>query len=118
MERFRITLRELRKEHGMSQTDLAEKLGCAASTICMYEQGRREPSLDIIRTIAGIFGVPVEYLVAEPARDGEDELWDLREQLRRRPEMRMLFSATRRASRDDVLKAVKIIEALRGDSDA
>ena len=116
MERFRTSLRALREEHGMTQSELAARLGCAASTICMYEQGRREPSFDTLRAIADVFGEPVEALLSDPP-DEDAEIWDLRDQLRRRPEMRMLFSATRRASRDDILKAVRIIEALRDQDD-
>ena len=117
MENFRMTLRELRKEHGMTQSELAEKIGCAPNTICMYEQGRREPSFETMRAIAAVFGLPADALLRKAPDEDDDEIWALREQLRRRPEMRMLFSATRKASRDDILKAVKIIEALSDSTD-
>lgn len=118
MERFRITLHDLREQHGMTQAELARRLGCAASTISMYEQGRREPSFEVLRSIAEIFCVPVETLLCETGANAQqtedEELWALREELRRRPEMRMLFSVSRKASKEDVMKTVKIIEALRG----
>lgn len=45
----------------------------------------------------------------------DDEALELLGELKTRPEMRTLFSVSRKASKDDILKAVKIIEALKGD---
>jgi len=117
MERFRIRIRDLREQHSMTQAELAARLGCAASTISMYEQGRREPSFEVLRSIADIFSVPVESLLSAQETSEDEELWSLREELRRRPEMRMLFSVSKKASREDIMKTVKIIEALRGGDD-
>ncbi len=118
MERFRIKIRDLREEHGMTQAELARRLNCAPSTISMYENGKREPTFDVLCEIAKIFSIPVESLISESEAVREDEeLWSLREELRRRPEMRMLFSLTRNASKEDILKTVKIMQALRGEDD-
>jgi len=117
MENYSARIRNLREQRGMTQAELASRLGCAASTISMYEQGRREPSFEVLRAIAAIFGVPVESLLASVQQTEDEELWALREELRRRPEMRMLFSVSKKASREDIMKTVKIIEALRGSDD-
>ena len=45
----------------------------------------------------------------------DDETMELLEELKTRPEMRTLFSVSKKASKEDILKAVKIIEALKGD---
>lgn len=57
----RITL--LRKQAGMSQSQLAEALHISASTIGMYEQGRRSPGLDILIRMSQVFGVSLDYLI-------------------------------------------------------
>lgn len=44
-----------------------------------------------------------------------DELSEYLEDLRYRPEMRMLFSAAKTATKEDIEKAVKIIETLKGE---
>ena len=44
-----------------------------------------------------------------------DELWGIRETLRRSPEMRTLFSLSSKATPEQLRQAIKIIEALRGD---
>ena len=38
----------LRLKNGWSQVDLATRLNISSSTIGMYEQGRREPPIDIL----------------------------------------------------------------------
>ena len=118
MEFYPARIRELREEHGMTQSALAAKIGCAASTISMYEQGRREPTFEVLRAIAAVFSVPVESFINSPTPSEDEEIWSLREELRRRPEMRMLFSVSKKASREDIMKTVKIIEALRGNADS
>ena len=46
--------------------------------------------------------------------NGDPELTEYLEALRDRPELRMLFSTTRNATKEDIEKTVRIIEALRG----
>ena len=53
----------LRKQAGMSQLQLAQKLNVGPSAIGMYEQGRRTPALDILIQMAKLFGVSLDYLV-------------------------------------------------------
>ena len=53
----------LRKEKGWSQTELARRLHISPSAVGMYEQGRREPSLQGIVEIGEVFGVSTDYLL-------------------------------------------------------
>lgn len=53
----------LRRESGLSQQQLAERLGCSTSAIGMYEQGRREPPGKLIVALAATFGVTTDYLL-------------------------------------------------------
>lgn len=53
----------LRRKAGLSQATLAKQLGLSASAIGMYEQGRREPSLDVLVSISLLFGVTTDYLL-------------------------------------------------------
>lgn len=47
----------------MSQLQLAEALHVSASTIGMYEQGRRSPGLDVLIRMSRVFGVSLDYLI-------------------------------------------------------
>lgn len=53
----------LRKQAHMSQLQLAEALCVSASTIGMYEQGRRAPGLDVLIRMSRIFGVSLDFLI-------------------------------------------------------
>ncbi len=56
-------IRQLRKEHSLTQVELAKKLGVSTSTVGMYEQGRREPDFKILTKMAEIFGVSTDSLL-------------------------------------------------------
>ena len=58
---MRIAL--LRAGNGWSQAELARRIGVSASAVGMYEQGRREPSLDLVVRLANEFGVTTDYLL-------------------------------------------------------
>lgn len=56
-------IKELRKNAGMSQLQLAEKLNVGASAVGMYEQGRRTPAIEILVRLAEQFNVSLDYLI-------------------------------------------------------
>ena len=58
-------MRLLREKKGMSQRELAEKLGVSTMAISNYELGKRNPDIDTILKIARIFDVSVAYLIGE-----------------------------------------------------
>lgn len=59
----------LRRQAGLSQTQLAERLKISPSAVGMYEQGRREPSIETVIALAEIFGVSTDYLLTGRIRD-------------------------------------------------
>ena len=54
----------LRQTYGLSQAELAKRLHISTSAIGMYEQGRREPSVDTLIALAREFGVSLDYLLS------------------------------------------------------
>ena len=57
MNNFGNKLRYFRKKMGFTQKELAQKLNISASTIGMYEQGRREPDFKILNNICNILSL-------------------------------------------------------------
>lgn len=53
----------LRRAMGLSQLQLAQKLSISPSTLGMYEQSRRTPSLDLLISMSQIFNVSLDYLI-------------------------------------------------------
>ena len=65
----------LRRGAGLSQGQLAQHLQVSSSAIGMYEQGRREPSVDILVAMARTFGVTVDYLLTgKPTPQEQNEI--------------------------------------------
>ena len=53
-------LRQVRKEQGMTQERLAEKVGTRKSNISRLESGRYNPSLDFLEKVAGGLGREID----------------------------------------------------------
>ena len=54
---------------GLSQQDLAKKIGLSVSYISMIEQGKRDPTISNVQHISKALGVPMSlltFLAAEP----------------------------------------------------
>lgn len=56
-------LKQLRLERGLTQQQVADKLGLNSVTYLRYEKGQREPSLDLLMVFAVYFDVTTDYLV-------------------------------------------------------
>lgn len=58
-------LKEIRESHGLTQKQLAEKIGVTAVTITRYERNQREPKYDMIIKICEIFDISINELIGE-----------------------------------------------------
>lgn len=58
-----IRLKQLRENKGLTQAELAKLVDISASSIGMYEQGRREPSQEVLLQFADFFNVSVDYIL-------------------------------------------------------
>lgn len=60
---FKDKLKKLRINSGLSQEQLANKLGYARTTISAYEIGRNEPSYEDLKKISKIFSITIDELL-------------------------------------------------------
>ncbi len=63
MVNFGQRLKQLRKEAGMTQLDLAKKLNITKAVISYYEQQERSPSPEVLIKLSNIFHVTTDYLL-------------------------------------------------------
>ena len=114
----------LLKDRKISKMQFLKDTGYSKNAYSEWKSGVTKSYMNKIDTIADYFGVSVDYLIGRtddpaPATDAIDsefsdmELSDILDALKNRDEMRMLFSLTKDATKEDVLQAVKIIEALK-----
>lgn len=56
-------IKQLRKEFGLTQQNLADKLKCSKSIIGLYENELRSPSMEILLKLSRIFDCNIDYLL-------------------------------------------------------
>ena len=110
---------------GISPTRVLSDLQISKSAYTHWKNGG-EPLNETKKAIADYFGITVSQLVSgetekAPAKEAEagtdDEMAELLEEVRNRPDLRALFSLSKKATPDDVRKMMKIIKTIRGDDD-
>lgn len=63
MQKFSNRLISLRKEHGLTQEDVAKIINKKRSTVSGYETEGKEPDLETVCVFAKYFGVSTDYLL-------------------------------------------------------
>jgi transcriptional regulator with XRE-family HTH domain len=85
-------IREFRKNKGMSQSELAKKVGVSQKVISAYERDYRVPPSSIIPCVAENLGTTPNALYGGIAPSGESDglrrprLWEIVEKLQNLPE--------------------------------
>ena len=119
-------IKQRRLELGYTADALAKLLNKNRATIYRYENGDIENMpIDVLEPLAKALNTTPAYLMGwqEPHQQNKStqkegyyvdpETAEYAEMLRTRPEMRMLFSASRGISKEDMEKAVEYIELLK-----
>lgn len=112
---FKERLKELRKAKGLSQATLAERLGMSKSTIGAYETGDIKPSVEAIEALAEFFNVNKGYLMGEEDYGlyyMDPVVAEMAKELYERPDLRVLFDASRKATTEDVKMVVDLLDRL------
>ena len=137
MKDFGSLIAKLRKEKGLSQEEFGIAIGCTKQTISNYERNTRKPDYETLEAIADEFNVPMGFFLSEEERKAkldrtynintvpsgksqtseDDEIWELRETLRRNPNMRVLFSTAKNATPKQLKQAIAVLEALKSSDD-
>ena len=66
-----MRIQHAREELGITQQELAAKLGCTQAALSNYELGKRRLYLANLERIADALGKPISYFT-EPAADEDD----------------------------------------------
>ena len=66
-----MRIQQAREELGITQQELATRLGCTQAALSNYELGKRRLYLNNLERIASALGKPLSYFT-EPAADEDD----------------------------------------------
>lgn len=113
---FNERLKALMEEQGVSAYKLSKMVRCSPQTVANWLSGSI-PGADKLQTLAGYFGVSTDYLMGSDDTDTaeNDEMAELLEEIRKNPELRTLFSISKRATPEEVRQYIRLIKALRGE---
>lgn len=110
------------RERGISGSRMSADLGMSRSFMTELRKGRAKGvNAETAARIADYLGVSTDYLLGKSPTPQltddpmEQELAGYLEELRSRPEQRMLFSVTRKATREQVEAIVHMIEEMQKD---
>ena len=79
---FPERLKDLRKEKGMTQIELATALGVSSGTVAMWETGKRKPSFEMFEKLTQVFDKRIDYILgtsddSAPAKLNDTEVAQL-----------------------------------------
>lgn len=116
MPDFKDMLKYFRIREGLSQSELAKKLGVSPSTISMYEVGQREPDFETEEAIADLFNTDLNTLRGRDTEQSpyyfDKDASDAAQFLYEHPEYKVLFDATRKVKKDDILFVKEMIDRM------
>ena len=61
---FSRALRKVRKNMGITQAEMANRLGVARASLSLYEAGKQTPDLAFLDRLHKVTGAPLDYLMA------------------------------------------------------
>jgi len=107
---------DLCNQNGEAPNVVAAKCGVKSTgTVTGWSNGAK-PRAGVLKRISDYFGVSISYLLGEeekaPPKNGDAELNEYLEELRTRPEMKMLFHTFKGATKEEIQAIVAAWEAM------
>lgn len=70
-------IKDLRQQLGLTQAELADKVGFTSQTVSNWESGLREPDIDALVKLSSLFSVSLDYLLSGKKGDEKITLDDM-----------------------------------------
>jgi transcriptional regulator with XRE-family HTH domain len=109
-------LQKARESAGKTQDDAAQVLGTSFQRISNWERGVSRIDTESLAILCDFYGVSITWVISGKENEEHSDIMELRETLRRRPGMRLLFSAAKDVTEEDLLKVVKMVEVFKEKS--
>lgn len=93
-----VYLKKLREVHGLTQSELAQKLHIKRSTYSAYETGRLAPPMPVIMMTAQLYQIPMEVFMQEIEYNGtsiENREEDMKEYLKEQELLHYYYSCNK-----------------------
>ena len=114
-------IESLCKKRNINVTVMCKETGASRGSLTDLKAGRKKKlSTDTLSKIAEYFGVSVDYLLNGEDNEPiylDDETRDIIDELRTRPEMKILFSVSKNVTKEDIEATVEILKRMQKDSE-
>lgn len=131
-------LKAARRKKNMTLEQVGEKIDVTAQTINRYETGIRKIGVNKLMALAAIYGIDYakfmdmaqhslaqkhpELVVKTEKKEEEryyfdDEAAEIAQEVYSRPELKMLFSASRNVSAEDLKAVIALVERMKKESE-
>ena len=113
-------IKALREKCGYTQDAFAEAVDVNRVTLAKYEADQSVPGGKILLRMSRVLHVSADAILdtGEPdMTDDEKDLWQMREDIRRNPELRTLFDLQRKATKSELRQMEAFIRAIRSSND-
>ena len=118
---FPNIFKHIREKSGLTQQQLADKLGISRSAVGLYEKGEREPNFETLELIADTFNVDMNYLLGKkPSTEVipdtyyfNPETSKIAQEIYDNKELSLLFDAARDADPEDLQTVHSMLMALK-----
>ena len=119
---FGERLKQLRQQNNLTQDELAAQINLFFRTkldktaISRMENDKQKPSIEYLENFAQFFDVSIDYMNGGGVMGVDtdyDEILELRQDLRENPDMKILFSMSRKATKSDIQEAIRLLRVLK-----
>lgn len=120
---FNEALKKARKAKGLTQDDVAQALGAKNTTISNWENGVSRPDVDTLVLLCRLYEISPNDILEyynDDLSDAEQRYYldpdaaEIAQEVQKRPELKILFDATRKVSADDLKFVVDMIDRMQG----
>lgn len=104
MSKLANVLKSLRIREGLTQDELSIKLNISRSSVGMYENGERVPSMEILESFADLFNVDMNYITGTTTEEYYTDLQtkQIAQDIFNNKQLRALFDASKGATKEDL----------------
>ena len=121
MNKISERLKHLRKQKGVSQKKMAEKLDVSVSAYSMYERDMRNPNIKSLIKLSNYFKVSIDYLLAQTDEKEKSDIIkeklinsdiniNLLEQIEDQKEIKEILNLIKDLEEEKIANIKKIIE--------
>lgn len=105
-----LRLRYYRELRGLTLEELGKIVGVTDGTVSNYERGTRKPNYEMLLKLSEALGTDVAHLLGTAP---DDDMAEYIEDLRSRPELRLLLRVSKRTSKENIEAVTKMLEGFQ-----